>query len=412
MKRKERRPQPLLDWTDSRATAGRRMKVAGMFAGIGGLELGLARAGHATQLLCELEPGARAVLQAHFDVALHDDVCTLRDLPSDIDLVVGGFPCQDLSQAGRTAGIAGSRSGLVGEVFRLVRKHHTPWLLLENVPFMLQLSRGSAMDVIVQAVEDLGYRWAYRLVNSRAFGVPQRRSRVLFLASLEGDPRDVLFADLAEEPIESIDAVGKRACGFYWTEGTRGLGWAVDSVPTLKGGSGLGIPSPPAIVLPNGAVVTPDIRDAERMQGFAPDWTLPAVDVTRRGHRWKLVGNAVTVDVAAWVGRRLVRPSKRGREVVGTPLQRAGSWPRAAWNVGQGRFEARLSSYPVDVPRSPLESWLEYPPSLLSAKATRGFLSRADRAPLNFPPRFKAALRKHLMRMSKAERAPEKSFGT
>lgn len=403
---------PLLDRIESRAAGGRRMRVAGMFAGIGGLELGLARAGHRTELLCELESGARAVLQSRFDVALHDDVRTLRDLPADVDLVVGGFPCQDLSQAGKTAGIAGSRSGLVGEVFRLVRKHRTPWLLLENVPFMLQLARGSAMDVIVSAVEELGYRWAYRLVNSRAFGVPQRRARVLFLASLEGDPRDVLFADSVEEPVENIDAVGKRACGFYWTEGIRGLGWAVDSVPTLKGGSGLGIASPPAIVLPNGKVVTPDIRDAERMQGFDPDWTVPSLGVTRRGHRWKLVGNAVTVDVAAWLGRRLVRPSKAGRDVPGTPLKRVGAWPRAAWNVGDGRCEARLSSYPVHFPRKRLESWLEFEPSLLSARATRGFLSRMDRASLIFPPRFETVLRRHLARMSKDEAVAERRFGT
>lgn len=392
---------PLLELIESRAAGGRKMRVAGLFAGIGGLELGLARAGHRTEILCEIEPGARAVLSSKFDVALHDDVCTLRELPSAVDLVVGGFPCQDLSQAGRTAGIEGARSGLVGEVFRLLEKHRSPWVLLENVPFMLQLSKGRAMEVIVAAVEALGYHWAYRLVNSRAFGVPQRRERVLFLASREGDPRDVLFADVANEPVVSIDAVGKRACGFYWTEGIRGLGWAVDSVPTLKGGSGLGIPSPPAIVLPTLEVVTPDIGDAERLQGFESDWTLPATEVTRRGHRWKLVGNAVTVDVAAWVGRRLLHPSTRGRDVDAVPLERKSAWPRAAYNVDGQRMEARISSYPVNVPRKKLERWLQFEPVPLSAKATAGFLSRTNHASLRFPPRFLDALRKHLKRMSK-----------
>lgn len=379
------------------------MAVAGLFAGIGGLEVGLARSGHRTSLVCEIEPGAQAVLRARVDASLHDDVCTLKDLPSEVDLLAGGFPCQDLSQAGKTVGIEGSRSGLVGEVFRLLRKRRTPWLLLENVPFMLQLSRGRAMEVIVAAVEDLGYRWAYRVVNSRAFGVPQRRERVLFLASLEGDPRDVLFADVADEPVVDIDAVGKRACGFYWTEGIRGLGWAVDSVPTLKGGSGLGIPSPPAIVMPHGAVMTPDIRDAERMQGFAPDWTTPTLEVTRRGHRWKLVGNAVTVDVAAWLGERLMNPSVRGREVTGVPMARTGAWPRAAWNVGDGRFEAALSSYPVRRECKPLVDWLEFAPAPLSAKATAGFLERAARGSLRFPPRFLSTVRRHLAQIGKAD---------
>jgi DNA (cytosine-5)-methyltransferase 1 len=345
--------------------------VAGLFAGVGGLELGLRRSGHVARLLCEIEPGAHAVLRERFpDVALHRDVCTLAALPSDTQLVVGGFPCQDLSQAGKTVGIEGSRSGLVGEVFRLLRGQRIPWVLLENVPFMLQLSRGRAMDVIVETIESLGYRWAYRVVDSRAFGLPQQRERVLFLASLEGDPRDVLFADEVRAPATEIDAVGRRACGFYWTEGVRGLGWAVDAVPTLKGGSTVGIPSPPAIVLPNGEVVTPDIRDAERMQGFEPDWTTPSNAVARRTHRWKLVGNAVTVDVAAWLGWRLRNPSVAGRDVPRRPLVRAGAWPRAAWNVGDGRFEAEVSAFPALTERQALHEWLRFEPTPLSARAT------------------------------------------
>src|SRR5207249_4279742 len=91
------------------------------------------------------------------------------------------------------------------------------------------------------------------------------------------------------------------------TEGTKGLGWGIDVVPTLKGGSTLGIPSPPAILMPDGRIVTPDIRDAERLQGFTADWTSCAVDnpEKRNGPRWKLVGNAVSVPVAEWLGRRL-----------------------------------------------------------------------------------------------------------
>lgn len=376
------------------------MNVAGLFAGIGGLELGLSQAGHRSNLLCEIEPGARAVLGARFEVDLPSDVCKLRALPAETDLVVAGFPCQDLSQAGRTAGIEGSRSGLVGEVFRLIRRQRTPWVLLENVPFMLQLSRGRAMEVIVETFESLGYRWAYRRVNSRAFGLPQRRERVLFLASREGDPRDVLFADEFPEATDEADAVGRRACGFYWTEGTRGLGWAVDAVPTLKGGSGLGIPSPPAIVLPSGRVVTPDIRDAERMQGFVPEWTSPALSVMRPGHRWKLVGNAVTVDVAAWVGKRLLRPSSKGRQVESIPLERIAAWPNAAWSDGKARFEAKISRYPANVRCEPLADWLRYPATPLSARATSGFLSRASGASLHFPPGFLSTLSEHLRGMN------------
>ncbi|MEY4551587.1 MAG: hypothetical protein RL685_7782, partial [Pseudomonadota bacterium] len=284
------------------------LRSAGLFAGIGGIELGLGRSGHQTELLCECDPGASAVLGERFPgVRLHADVRTLERLPRGIELLSAGFPCQDLSQAGRTAGISGARSGLVHEVFRLLRVRKIPWLLIENVPFMLQLGRGEALAVILSELESLGYRWAYRVVNSRAFGLPQRRLRVYLVAAREADPRTVLFADEAGPP-PAQDVQERPACGFYWTEGIRGLGWAEDGVPTLKGGSSLGIPSPPAIVLPDGRVVTPDIRDAERLQGFAADWTLPAQTAVRRGQRWKLVGNAVTVDVAAWIGERLRNP--------------------------------------------------------------------------------------------------------
>ncbi len=243
------------------------MKVAGLFAGIGGFERGLSLAGQETLLLCENDPGANAVLDARFpEVERHGDIRTLPQLPYNTDLVVAGFPCQDLSQAGRTAGITGRNSGLIGAVFDLLRRHAVPWLVLENVPFMLQLAKGRALAVIVDELKGLGYRWAYRVVNSRAFGLPQRRARVFLVAALEGDPRSIILADDAVPPEPHPEPL-TMACGFYWTEGTRGLGWAVDSVPTLKGGSTVGIPSPPAILMPSREIVKPDLRDAERMQG-------------------------------------------------------------------------------------------------------------------------------------------------
>lgn len=391
----------------SEASAGparpaKKLKVAGLFAGVGGMELGLGRAGHEATLLCEIEEGAQAVLRARFpDLPLHDDVTTLKKLPKGTEFIVGGFPCQDLSQAGRTVGIEGSRSGLVGEVFRLLRTHDLPWVLLENVPFMLQLSKGRAMEVIVATIEHLGYKWAYRVVDSRSFGVPQRRERVYFLATRDGDPRDVLFADDVGDP-EPVKVSWRRANGFYWTEGVRGLGWADDAVPTLKGGSTVGIPSPPAIVLPNSKIVTPHIRDAERMQGFSPGWTEPSEQVMKRGHRWKLVGNAVTVDAAMWLGRRLARPSSQGRKVTCEPMiGELGAWPRAAFNVGEGRFVAKVSAWPTRVERLPLHQWLEYPTSPLSVKATAGFLNRTRKSTLRFPEGFIPRLERHLERMQR-----------
>lgn len=371
------------------------MRVAGLFAGIGGLEAGLAAAGHQSLMFCEIWEPARAVLQArNAGVPVETDVRTLKGLPADTDVMVAGFPCQDLSQAGRTAGIGGRRSGLVEHVFRLLDQKRTPWVVLENVSFMLHLDKGSALRTLVEAFEERGYRWAYRVVNSLGF-LAQRRERVLFVATTtDVDPAAVLFADEAcPEPRETT--LSRNAHGFYWTEGVRGLGWAPDAVPTLKNGSTVGIASPPAILLPDGLVVTPDIRDAERLQGFEAGWTEPAEEVARASIRWSLIGNAVTVPVAQWLGERLGAPGvyerERDRELPGD-----GRWPKAARFDGARRLRVEVNAFPVWRERPPLERFLAFPGKPLSVRATRGFLSRAQRSTLRFAPGFLEALRRHL----------------
>jgi len=380
-----------------------QLSVVGLFAGIGGIELGLARAGHHGELMCEVDPGADAVLAHRFpDVPRQADIRRLRSLPR-VDVVAAGFPCQDLSQAGRTVGIGGSRSSLIDEAFRLVRRKRggPRWLLLENVPFMLQLQGGRAMRHLTNTLEELGYRWAYRVVDARAFGLPQRRRRVLLLASRTEDPRAVLFADdSAAPPIASQEPADDVACGFYWTEGIRGLGWAVDAVPTLKGGSTIGIASPPAVQLSaSGGLVTPGLGDAERLQGFPACWTAPAVSAGRArvGHRWKLVGNAVSVPVAEWLGHRLVDPvdyhggTDRG-------LQPGDSWPAAAWGGAGVAWRSPVSEWPVRDDYRHLDGFLEESVPL-SARATAGFLERAHRSRLRFPTGFLDDVRDHLDRV-------------
>lgn len=296
-------------------------RITGLFAGVGGVEMGLSEAfgnDAETNMLCEWWEPAKAVLRTRFEgVEVHPDVRTLTDIPSDTTLVTAGFPCTDLSQAGRTAGIDGVNSGLVKHAFAVLEKRanrgHQPSLLIENVPNMLALNKGRAMVYLIRAIENLGYRWAYRVVDSRFTGLPQRRRRVLILASREYDPRHVLLSDDAGERPESDYSTD--AFGFYWTEGRRGLGWAQDAIPTLKGGSTVGIPSPPAIWFPNEdlthAFVKPTIENAEVLQGFTPGWTDVEFPEGRPlGHRWKMVGNAVTVGVSKWAGEKLKEPGK------------------------------------------------------------------------------------------------------
>ncbi|MGU3436420.1 DNA cytosine methyltransferase [Actinomycetes bacterium M1A6_2h] len=375
--------------------------MVGLFAGIGGLELGLSEHGWSTELLCEIDEGAGAVLRARFpDIPLHPDVTSLRSLPQGTELVAAGFPCQDLSQAGRTAGITGDRSGLVDHVFRLVARRRGPkWLLIENVPFMLQLGRGAAMRHITHALEDLGYMWAYRVVDARAFGLPQRRQRVIMLASRTEDPREVLFGQDAGAVLDAEP--DEHPCGFYWTEGVRGLGWAVNAVPTLKGGSTIGIASPPAVRLPSGELVTPGITDVERLQGFDPDWTAPATSLpgVRAGHRWKLVGNAVSVRMASWVGESLTTPTvyDASDDVAITPGQR---WPTAAWGRDRTAWKVPASTWPIHAEYEDLDGFLDES-KLLSARATAGFLKRARSGNLRFPAGFLDTVDSHLDRMTR-----------
>ncbi len=377
-------------------------RVAGLFAGIGGLERGLATAGGRTELLCEWWEPAQAVLRHRFpEVPLAGDVRDLRSLPK-VDVVTAGFPCTDLSQAGRTSGIRGQASGLVGEVFRLLRRRRVPVLILENVRNMLVLEGGEAMRYLTSELESLGYRWAYRLVDSRFAGVPQRRQRVLFVAARDLDPRGVLFADDAGEP--PVDRYHDDAFGFYWTEGLRGVGWARDAVPTLKGGSTVGIPSPPAIWWPagpdGGRVVVPSIDEAEQMQGFPAGWTEPASSAgTRGGARWKLVGNAVTVGVSTWLGSRIANPGEPILE--GAAIQSGERWPTAAFGAAGKAWAVDVSMWPLHEPYLHLDRLVDLASARpLSAKATAGFLSRARRSGLRFADGFLDDLDDHLQVMT------------
>ncbi len=373
------------------------MNVAGLFAGIGGFELGLHRAGHAAVLVCDILPTAKAVLNARFpDVEYRDDITRLRSLPADVDVVCAGFPCQDLSQAGRTAGLDGERSGLIGEVFRLLSRRRVPTVVVENVPFMLQLNGGSAMRAIVSEFERRGYRWAYRVVDSWSFGLAQRRERVYLVASRVLDPAGVLLVD--DSPLSRPkSALGERPHGFYWTEGLGGLGWAVDAVPTLKNGSTIGIASPPAVLMPDGRILKIGIRAGEQLQGFEADWTAPAQDVAPASARWGLVGSAVSVPVAEWVGHRLSSPGRYDGMRDGE-FSESGKAPRAARFDGRRRYAVDISADPVGRVPGPLVDAMRLDePMLLSAKATAGFLGRTRRAKLRFEAGFIAAVEKHLL---------------
>ena len=404
-------------WMESESQV-REFNITAIFGGIGGLELGLHKAGHTTSLFCERDPDAVSVLASRFpSVPIALDIRHTAEVIERIspksDLLTAGFPCTDLSQAGTTLGFAGGRSSLIRETIELLRRRPFGNVLIENVPNWRHLHGGEYLREVIEALEGLGYHWAYRTLDVRAFGLPQRRLRLFLFATMEGDPRDALFhgdSNTEEQPFRLNEA----AHGFYWTEGTRGLGWGENCVPTLKGGSAIGIPAPPAILMPNMSIITPDIVDGERLQGLPANWTnlseragVVGAGKFNRRKRWTLVGNAVNVEVSAWIGKRL-KDRKSFRDAPGSILFEPHSWPAAAWFDGKFRYRVELGPCPVKRKRKALADFLSIPGAPLSLRATAGFYKRIEASSLLFKPGFVAAIRKHFRQMERATMVPSK----
>jgi DNA (cytosine-5)-methyltransferase 1 len=369
------------------------MTLTGLFSGIGGFEAAFSQAGFESQLLVEVDPDARAVLKDQFpDVTVHADVLDLPEIPMGTTILTAGFPCQNLSMAGDKSGIAGSKSGIVKKMFELIGRSHVPVIVIENVYFMLQLDSGNGMQWLVAQFERMGYRWAYRVLDSMGFGLPQRRRRVYFIASLEIDPRGVLFADEATgHPLANPELT--KPLGFYWTEGRSGIGLTVDGIPPLKVGSALGIPSAPAVLFPDGEVLMPSLVACERLQGFTPGWTDVAVNPDlKKDPRWRLLGNAVSVPVAHWVAERIQLPGEI-LDFEQVSLAESERWPDAAWNVGAGRVRVTASDKPISTARPSISDLRDPTWSRLSARALDGFIGRAVEGGLRMPDGFLDALR-------------------
>lgn len=372
-------------------------KMVSLFAGIGGFELGFEQAGIETILACEIDPIAQYVLKTKMaNIEIVSDVCDLNELPVDTDILCAGFPCQDISTIGGKVGLSGERSSLVTEVFRLLEKQKIEWVIFENVPNMLYLKKGEAIKTIINELERLGYSWAYRMIDSIAF-VPQKRRRVFVVASLHYDPRNVILSGNSDlEPGIITSSEFEEPCGFYWTEGKYAIGLYQNAIPTLKVGSSIGIPSPPAIAFPNGTIGSPDIRDAERLQGFPVDWTKPAEDITKPNSRWKLVGNAVTVDVAAWIAKKIIEPVPYNFSM-DKELKGAHKWPSAAWGANARRYASTASQFPIGRTEVSLTDYLLYPCKALSYKAAKGFESRLNSGTVRCPQFFSEAIHKYVV---------------
>jgi DNA (cytosine-5)-methyltransferase 1 len=175
-----------------------------LFAGVGGFDLAMERNGVDVVANVEIDKQCQKVLAKHFPKSKQfSDITDVKG--SDLiaagfkpsrGIITGGFPCQDLSVAGKRAGLAGERSGLFWEIARLIEETKTEWFILENVPGLLTSNKGRDFGVVVGTMADLGYSLAWRVLDAQHFGVPQRRRRVFILGRRTGDPlspAEVLF---------------------------------------------------------------------------------------------------------------------------------------------------------------------------------------------------------------------------
>ena len=161
------------------------MKVLDLFSGIGGFSLGLERAGMETVAFCEFDKHAQKVLKKHWPhVPIHDDIRTLdaKQYRGAVDVVCGGFPCQDLSVAGSKAGFEGERSSLYREMLRIISECLPRYAIFENVTGLLTGERGRWFAKFLYDLAEVGYDAEWHCISASYIGAPHHRDRVWIVA--------------------------------------------------------------------------------------------------------------------------------------------------------------------------------------------------------------------------------------
>jgi len=341
------------------------MVVGSLFSGIGGLDHGLANAGFIHAFLCENDKWRREVLSRRFPgVDIFEDVCKIsvrkseggieiirhddnavRDrgegwtrIPMHIDLLCGGFPCQDLSHAGKRKGLHGDKSGLFFEFIRIADEaiDRDGFILIENVPGLMSSHSGKDFGVLLQALRELGFNdVAWRILDSQYFGVPQKRRRLFILGRrssegtscgrilLEPEGGDWNFKKIKREKKkyshtsltgigsggpDDNDAQNGRLIAHPLVKNHGNQDHTIDNfVPVFEtlSSKGNNYDFQKINLIPDSFRVrklTP--IECERLQGLPDDWTL--VGKASNNRRYSALGDAVTANVAEWIGRRIM----------------------------------------------------------------------------------------------------------
>jgi len=202
------------------------LQLVSLFAGVGGFDIAAERVGIDPVVACEIDPQARGVLQHRLpNTTLINDVkdvtgerLTELGLDPRRTIITGGFPCQDLSIAGKQAGLeGGERSSLFFEIVRILREFNPQWFILENVPGLLSSKGGRDMGIVIGSLAELGYSFSWRVLDAQNFGVPQRRRRVFIVGHFGTDAtraEQVLFeSEGSRGDLEASHSQGQDTAG-------------------------------------------------------------------------------------------------------------------------------------------------------------------------------------------------------
>ena len=262
------------------------MKVLDLFAGIGGFTIGLERAGFETVAFCEIEPYAQKVLKKNWpEVPIYDDVRTItaERLASDgirVDVITGGFPCQDISVAGNQAGIDGERSGLWSECARLIGEIQPRYAIFENVTNLLNGERGDWFKRVLWDISALGYDAEWHCIPASELGAHHHRDRVWIVAYPSGGEWEP--GAEKQSPLRSLPQDG----AIDDNSGGRGAPYEIGY--GRQSGESLG-----------------------RAWAAEPNVGRVANGVPSRSHRLKCLGNAVVPPIPELLGRAILEDSKR-----------------------------------------------------------------------------------------------------
>lgn len=291
----------------------KKYNINSFFAGIGGFDVAFEQSGFKTQLLCEISPFCNQILSRHWPKVrkeLDINGIDLGNIPN-ADVWCGGFPCQDISLArGASArlGLNGKRSGLFYRFADLISLKTPQVVIIENVGGLFTSNKGRDFGVILQTMSAMGYAVAWRLLNSRYFGVPQSRTRV-YLCCWKDNPQKALRVMFEQEG--AIKPKNERT--DFITEESKSDEYP--KVPKVayclaaSSGRHTGTDWSRTYVVSQNGVRRLSPIESERLQGFPDNWTLPEGQLNTDENidtlRYTAIGNAVTVPVVKWIAKKV-----------------------------------------------------------------------------------------------------------